>query len=157
MTEIDILLSSLPERKIPKAAYEKPQNIIDFEDEYKEWFYKNKDIPYKVKKKFRDDKANDLTKLIVAWCKVNGFFASRINTQGTYDAKHKIYRRTTSRKGMADITAVINGRHVSIEVKVGKDKPREEQLKVAEEIKNAGGIYIFIHSFDEFLKQISEI
>jgi predicted transcriptional regulator len=55
---------------------------------------------------------------------------------------------------MADITAVVNGRHVSIEVKTGRDKPRLEQMKVKRQIEHTGGIYIFAHSFDEFLEQI---
>jgi hypothetical protein len=55
---------------------------------------------------------------------------------------------------MADITAVVNGRHVSIEVKAGGDKPRPEQMKVKRQIEHAGGMYIFVHSFDDFLGQI---
>ena len=155
MEFIDELLATLPPKKKPKAAYKKPQSIKDFEKEYLEWSYKDKDLPYRVPTKFRDDKANELTKLIVAWCKVNGFFATRINTQGTYDAKRKIYRKTTARKGMADVTAVINGRHFSFEVKVGKDKIRPEQLKVQQEINNSGGFYAFIHCFDEFIQVVN--
>ena len=55
---------------------------------------------------------------------------------------------------MADLTAVISGKHVSIEVKAGKDKPRPDQLKVQAQIESAGGTYIFIHSFDDFLEQM---
>jgi hypothetical protein len=55
---------------------------------------------------------------------------------------------------MADITAVVNGRHVSIEVKTGRDKPRPEQMNVKRQIEDAGGIYIFVRTFEDFLEQI---
>jgi hypothetical protein len=58
---------------------------------------------------------------------------------------------------MADITAVVNGRHVSIEVKTGRDKPQPEQMKMKSQIEHAGGMYIFVHSFDEFLEQIQRL
>jgi hypothetical protein len=55
---------------------------------------------------------------------------------------------------MADITAVIKGQHVSIEVKYGRDRIRPEQMKVKQEIEEAGGRYIIASSFDNFLEQI---
>jgi Holliday junction resolvase len=57
---------------------------------------------------------------------------------------------------MADITAVVNGKHVSIEVKTGRDKPRPEQMKVKQQIEHAGGIYIFVRTFEDFLEQIQQ-
>jgi hypothetical protein len=41
-----------------------------------------------------------------------------------------------------------------IEVKTDRDKPRPDQMKVKQQIEPAGGLYIFIRSFDEFLEQI---
>jgi len=64
------------------------------------------------------------------------------------------YVRSGSRRGMADITAVVNGKHVSIEVKTGKDRMRTDQLKVKAEVEKSGGIYITSRSFDDFLEQI---
>ena len=79
-----------------------------------------------------------------------------LNTQGTYNKKLGKYIYSGAKRGMADISAVINGKHISIEVKVGKDKPRPEQLKVKEQVEQAGGVYIFVSSFDNFLSQIAE-
>ena len=159
MEKITDYIPQLPERKRPtKPPYRKPQSIKDFEEEYMRWHYRGKEHIFspemRIKPTFRDDKANELTKLIVAWLKVNGHFAGRVNTQGNYNAKLGRFIKSGSKKGMADVTAVINGRHVSIEVKIGKDKPREEQLKVQKEITDAGGIYIFVNSFSDFLTQI---
>lgn len=59
----------------------------------------------------------------------------------------------TTRKGTADISATILGRAVMWEVKVGKDKPSEYQLKEAERERKAGGHYFFVHNPKEFFEQ----
>jgi hypothetical protein len=157
MNEIQQLLATLPKRKMPQARYNKPESVKQFEREYDNWYFKEKDLPYTWAHKFRDDTANELTKLICAWCKVNGHFAARVNTTGIYDVKRGCYRTSGARKGMADITAVINSKHISIEVKTGHDRPRPNQLKVKQEVEAAGGVYLFAHSFDDFLNQIKNI
>jgi len=153
---IQSLLDTQPKRKTPKPRYLKPESVKAFEREYDNWYYAGKNLPYTVKSTFRDDTANQLTKLIVAYCKVNGYFAARVNSTGTYSVKLGKYIHSGAKAGMADVTAVINGKHVSIEIKAGKDKPRAEQLQVQNEIKAAGGEYWFVHSFNEFLKLLSE-
>jgi hypothetical protein len=105
---------------------------------------------------FRDDTANGLTSLIIAWLKVNKYFAARVNTMGIYDVKRGIWRKSGSTLGMADITAVIDGKHISIEIKAGHDKPRPDQLKVQNDVIVSGGCYLFVHSFDEFLQLMNE-
>ena len=57
---------------------------------------------------------------------------------------------------MADINAVVKGKSISIEVKIGKDKIRESQLKVKREIEAAGGVYLIVRSFDDFLEQFEQ-
>jgi hypothetical protein len=160
MIAIDFLPETKP-RKVPKASYRKPDSIKQFEKQYQAWYYKGREhnFPpeYQIKLSFRDDRANDLTKLICAWLKMNGYFAARVNTTGTYNAKLGKFIRSGSTNGMADITSVINGKHVSIEVKVCRDRPRPDQIKVQEQIRSAGGVYIFVHSFDDFLEQIKNL
>ena len=148
---------SKKQRKIP---YRKPESIKELEKAYFEYEcnkYPNFPNYARVTPIFRDDNANGLTKCIVKWLEMNGYFAGRVNTTGTYSQKLKKYIHSGSKRGMADVTAVINGRHVSIEVKVGKDKLREAQINVKREIEQAGGIYIVASSFDNFLKQITKM
>jgi hypothetical protein len=57
---------------------------------------------------------------------------------------------SATRKGTADISATIKGRSVMIEIKVGKDKPRPEQLAEQQKERHAGGIYEFVSTPDEF-------
>ena len=145
-------------KKARKPPYRKPQSVKDLEEKLFE-LKKQKyvDSPYLVKHKLRDDTANGLTKCICAWLKVNGYFGARTNTTGIYNAKLGRYIHSGSTKGQADINAVVGGRSIQIEIKIGKDKPRAEQLKVAEQVRNAGGQYLFIKSFDDFLGQIKPL
>lgn len=152
------LMATLPERKRPKDRYVKPRSVRELELAVQE----QKRIsrpgnPYPIKPKHRDDTANGLTKCIVAHLELNGCFAGRVNTQGTYNKKLGRFIKSGSKKGMADITSVISGKHVSIEVKIGKDKPREAQLKVKQQVEAAGGVYLFVSSYDDYLEQIKEL
>ena len=151
---VEYLREKKPKRK-PKAPYRKPDSIKELEQlHFEQKRMRNPDMPYPVKTKFRDDSANGLTRCITAWLQLNGYFAGRVNTTGTYNQKLGRYIHSGSKRGMADVTAVINGRHVSIEIKHGKDRIRPEQLKVKQEIEAAGGVYIIASSFDGFIEQI---
>jgi hypothetical protein len=57
---------------------------------------------------------------------------------------------SATRKGTADISATIKGRSVMIEIKTGKDKPRPEQLAEQQRERQAGGIYEFISTPEQF-------
>lgn len=103
------------------------------------------------KKKFSDTTANNLTKAIVEWLTLNGCWATRVSSAGRYIASQGTFIPSTTKKGTADIHAVIGGRHVSIEVKIGRDKMSEHQLKVRKDIEAAGGLYFEARTFDEFI------
>lgn len=93
--------------------------------------------------------ANGLTDYICKFLNWQGHHANRINVQGRKIGDKWI--RSSTRKGTADIHAIIKGRSVSIEIKVGKDRPSPEQIKEQEAIRAAGGIYEFIRTPEEFL------
>lgn len=63
----------------------------------------------------------------------------------------KRYMHSQTRKGTADISATINGRSVMLEIKAGRDRPSEYQLAEQKREQDAGGVYLFIHTVDEFL------
>jgi hypothetical protein len=120
---------------------------------------------YVVKIKFTDKTANGLTKAIIAWINLNGYQAERISTTGRYVDNSKIvtdvlgnrkkigsgkYIKGTGTNGSADISATIKGRSIKIEVKIGKDKQSEAQIKYQQMIEKAGGIYFIAKNFDEF-------
>jgi len=115
--------------------------------------------------KYTDKTANGLTRCVVDWINFNGGQAERISTTGrvisniqtvsdVMGIKRTIgsnkYIKGTGTKGSADISAVIKGRAVKIEVKM-KDKQSPHQIKYQQSIENAGGQYWLVHDFDEFM------
>ena len=118
-----------------------------------------------IKTVYSDKTANALTKAIIRWVELNGGQAERISTQGTF-IKGKVvgvgmygvkqlqgkYVPTQGVKGSADISAIISGRSVKIEVKM-KDKQSPAQIAYQLAIERAGGQYWLVRSFDEFINQ----
>ncbi len=121
---------------------------------------------YVAKRKYTDANANGLTKCIIDWIKANGYQAERISNTGRYIDNSKIvtdsmgfqkkigsgqYIKGTGTNGTADISATIKGRSIKCEVKIGKDRQSEAQKKYQADIERAGGIYIIVKDFDEFM------
>lgn len=83
--------------------------------------------------------------------------AYRVNNVGVWDEKKQIRRGGNTEKGLPDIFCCLDGRFVVIEVKAGKDRQSEEQQHRQFEIERAGGIYLLIHSKDEFLTWLTRL
>ena len=109
----------------------------------------------------RKKPANKLTAMIVDAFKYlpnSGHFkgfANRVNVMGVYNPKTKRYRPSGSTPGAADISAMINGVRVEIEVKIGKDRLSEKQIKFRDNITAAGGQYWVVRSWEDFLEQLN--
>ena len=122
-------------------------------------------------KKYNVSKANGLTQAVIAIVKAYGGQAERISSMGRMIDNRKEYvdvvgfRRTvgsigyipgTGTKGTADIHASIplngsNGFAVSVKIEIKiKDKQSEYQKEYQKTIENSGGIYLIIHSIQEF-------
>jgi hypothetical protein len=127
---------------------------------HKEWFqeqYPNawKDGLYSPPPMPTISKANGLTKYITNFLFWKGHRATRVNVQGRIVNGKWI--PSSTRKGSSDISATIKGRSVMIEIKVGSDRPRSEQLQEQERERRSGGIYEFIRTADEFLELYDKI
>ena len=102
---------------------------------------------------YSDKTANQLTRAVCDFLKFHGHYSNRVNSMG-------IQRRTkggeqkwcygASNKGTADITAIIGGKHVSIEIKVGRDVMSQHQHREKARVERAGGHYITVGSMEEF-------
>jgi hypothetical protein len=92
--------------------------------------------------------ANGLTQFICNFINWSGYRATRINTMGRMVGGRWIH--STTRKGSADISSTIKGRSVMWEVKVGRDRPRPEQLAEQAKERAAGGIYEFVSIPEQF-------
>jgi hypothetical protein len=126
----------------------------------------------RVAPKYTDKDANSLTKCIIDYIRITGGQAERISVTGRKISQKKTYTdilgnrktigsdrwiKSSMKKGSADISATINGRAVKIEVKIGKDKQSQAQIEYQKQVEAAGGIYIIVKSYDDFIIQLKEI
>lgn len=107
---------------------------------------------------YTDKTANGLTRCIVDFIRANGGQAERINTTGMPIIRQlpsgrteTTWRKGNTTKGSADISAIIGGKSVKIEVKIGHDRQSEAQKKYQKAVEAAGGMYFIAKSFDDFL------
>jgi hypothetical protein len=94
--------------------------------------------------------SNSLTKAIIQTFEAHGLYATRIQSQGQYDPALKRFRTGNTKKGTADIHGIIAGKHVSVEVKYGKDKMSGAQRKTADQVAASGGVYYIARDFGAF-------
>ena len=98
------------------------------------------------------------------------YMAERINCTGRYMDRSQTFEDVTGKvrtigtgqwiptsgmKGTADISAVIQGRAVKIEIKI-RDAQSEDQKRYQEATERAGGIYLIVRSFAEFYDWYNE-
>ena len=107
------------------------------------------------KPQYKLNTTNGMTRAIMDFIKFNGGYAERINVMGRkIKAKSgkEIYIPTSGARGSADISAVIRGRAVKIEVKNlhTRDRMHADQQTYAERVRSAGALYFVAHTFDEF-------
>lgn len=113
---------------------------------------KNPSVPAQCipKSKYNDRHANGLTTPVIACIELYGGYAVRINTQGRYNEELGQWTKSQTRKGTADVHGILNGQHLSIEIKVGKDRLSDDQHRTAYDVEKAGGRYYFARDFGTF-------
>lgn len=114
---------------------------------------------------FTDKTANGLTKAIQTFCALKGIFCQRTGNEGRYrpgasyvDAigRTRIMKGTWlpgQNNGQADLTLVVNGRYVAVEVKIGKDRQSQDQKDFEKSIKASGGQYWIVRTWQEFYEK----
>lgn len=116
--------------------------------------YPNVPVTGLVKPRHSDKTANGLTKAIIAFFEVQGHYANRIQTQGQFRAGK--WTRGTTKRGTPDVSAIVNGRALAIEVKHGKDRLSDAQKQQAEKIQSAGGVWYCARTFEGFTQWFNE-
>jgi len=138
-------------RKVRKSSYRKPEAVKELERMADaEAKRQHPTMPHLAPRTFRDDSANNLTKCITTYLRLQGAFVSRLNNQGVYDRKLNRYRPGTNRKGLPDILATYQGKSLFIEVKHGRDRMSIDQAKVMQEQTACGGLYFVASNFEQF-------
>lgn len=112
--------------------------------------------------KYLDNKANGLERCILNTLHLDGWQAERIKNTGRFLDKRKAYvdvlghKKTigtnkyipgTGTNRCADISAIIKGRSVKFDIKIGWDKQSQSQFKYQQSVEKAGGIYLIVKSF----------
>jgi hypothetical protein len=110
--------------------------------------------------------ANGLTRCVIDWINFNGGFARRVSVTGKMVDGTKVvtdvmggrrivgsvsYQKSSMVRGSADISAVINGKSIEIEIKIKRDIQSDKQKEYQANIQKAGGTYIVVKTFEEFL------
>lgn len=113
---------------------------------------------YKAQKKTKKKSgANEITRSVCSYLTLKKAYVVRVNTQGQWDDKKKIWRKSHTKLGTADIHACINGRFVSIEIKANNDKMRPAQWATKAEVEKAGGIYIIVSSLEDVISFLDKM
>lgn len=97
--------------------------------------------------------ANVLTAQAIGYLTLCGCFVWRNNT-GSYKPDEKRFLRF-GKKGSGDIIGMTrDGRFLSVEVKVGRDRVSKTQLEFMDEVIERGGLALVIHNFDDLTARI---
>ncbi len=96
--------------------------------------------------------ASTLTNEIIAFVYRSGGYAWRANSVGVYDEKKRCYR-TGAKKGVADVLACFRGYLIAIEVKIGSDRLRPEQIGFAKNVRHVGGRAFVAKDFASFQEE----
>jgi len=141
---IDCLNSTAPPHTITKKKYLLTKRKA-VQKRITELQTDERGVPFEVVKQPLVSKSitdtNGITKLIVDYLRyVYGSKSiRRISSEGKW--RQGIGYIPSSNKGMSDAEGMVNGKFLSLELKIGKDTIRESQLKRKAEIENDGGIY----------------
>jgi hypothetical protein len=96
--------------------------------------------------------ANKLTAMIINHIYSAGGYAWRAQSSGLFDRAKGSYR-SAPKVGVSDVMACWRGRMVAIEIKIGKDSLRPEQVGFMANVIHAGGAAFVAKTFPEFLKE----
>ena len=97
---------------------------------------------------------NALNAAIIKWLCYQGHVAWRNNNVAVYDPKIKRYRKFIGERGVGDIMGyTIEGRHLEVETKVGRDELSQDQKNHLQSLLSRNCISIVTKDFDDFLEQ----
>jgi len=159
---VDCLNTSMPAYTVPKRKYSVTKRKA-VQKRISEVQIDERGVPLEVIKQSLISKSvhdtNGITKLILDYLRYvyNSKSIRRISSEGKY--RKGIGFIPSSNKGLSDIEGFCNGRFISIELKVGKDKQRDSQIKRQKEVESDGGIYYLCKwiDFETFQTEIQNL
>lgn len=139
-----------------KAIYQPSEKqalaeLISLDCDTKRERYSNVPAAYIPQSKFESVTSNGLTECVLKWLTLKGHYTSRIQSQGQFNEKLGVWTKSTVRRGIGDVMAIIGGRSIMIEIKVGRDRQSDHQKRTESEVTESGGLYLIVRSFSDFL------
>lgn len=128
--------------------------------------YPNAPLHAITSRRFNDRSTNALTLAVLRWLELHGHYAVRVSTTGRRSpdkvvvdvlGRQRTFRghwiKGSTRRGTADVHAVIAGRHCSIEIKceATNDRMSEAQQRTMADVRKSGGEYFVCQNFTQFL------
>ena len=105
---------------------------------------------FRIKSKFVVKDTNSLTLAVKRCLELHDCYVVRVQSQGQWNQALGRFTKSNTGKGTADLHAVINGRHVSAEIKWGKDRLSADQKRTAQQVQASGGLYLTVKDYDTF-------
>jgi hypothetical protein len=160
---VDCLNSTAPPHTITKKKYSLTKRKA-IQKRITELQTDERGVPFEVVKQPLVSKSvtdtNGITKLIVDY--VNYVYPKsstfqRISSEGKW--RKGIGYIPSENKGLSDAEGMVNGRFLSLELKVGKDRQQESQKKRQIKVENDGGIYYLCKwiDFETFQTEIQKL
>ena len=159
---VDCLNSTAPPHTITKQKYSLTKRKA-IQKRITELQTDERGVPFEVIKQPLVTKSvidtNGITKLIVDYLRyVYGSNSiRRISSEGKYRVGIGYIR--SENKGLSDAEGLVNGKFLSLELKIGKDKQRNSQKERQIEVENDGGIYYLCKwiDFETFQTEIQKL
>ena len=105
---------------------------------------------------YSDTTSNGLTQMVCDYIRFKGGQAERIAVTGRHIRQANgstKWIKSSMTVGTSDISAIITGRSVKIEIKckaTGDYRQSEAQQRYQQQVENAGGIYLIVGTFVDF-------
>lgn len=144
-------MATIKEKRL-KTTYVKSEAVKELERMCDE--YRKQRNPDSKKKYYSDRTASELEKCIINYTFLKGHFAEKVQSMGrTIFKGEPIYVRNSNTTGQADLSLIIDGKAIKVEVKCRFTKDRyqnDAQKHYQKKVERAGGIYIIIRDFAQF-------
>lgn len=136
------------------------KDLADMQDAENKKKYPTMPDYARVKSKFSESNANNLTAAIMKFLTSSGHHVSRVNTMGV--VRNGKYTKGGGTIGASDLSVIMksfSGKIVAweLEVKHGKDVQSDVQKEYESSVVKAGGIYSIVKTYDEFQIQYQKL
>ena len=155
-----------------KTCGKDTQSILD-KQELKKKYLENNRIrfpnipePCRVVPAYNDKTANGLTRMVKDLLQLDGWQCERVSNTGRMIDRSKVvydcigrarkigsteWIPGTGTNGTSDLHAVIGGRAIKIEIKIGNDQQSEAQKQYQAAVEKAGAKYVIVRSYSQFV------